>query len=168
MILGSITFSAGWFNNEEPVVQAGGAIVVAGLVLLGAAVGLSTWQEERKKAREQQQREAYATLVLQLLSRFGAAGDWDPKTEARVRTQVVVWAEAPVIEKLSAWHAVYDLHVPDVAPGQRVSLTCEAKAAFEKATVEVVQAVRTQLSPDDNVTVGQLTQVLFNKPTHPG
>jgi hypothetical protein len=84
--------------------------------------------------------------------------------EASVRAQVAVWAEANVVQKLNAWHAVYDLHVPDIPPGQPFHPSREAKAAFEKATAEVVQAVRKELSPDDVVSVEELTRALFNKP----
>lgn len=166
IVLGSIAFCVGWSGpNEDPVIQATGAVVVAGLALLGATAGLSTWQEERRRAREQHQRDTYATLVVQLLSRFGASGPYDPTTEANVRAQVATWADVTVVKKLSAWHAVYDRYVPAVAAGLSVTLNSDAKAAFEKATAEVVQAVRKDLSPDDNATVQELIQALFNKPS---
>jgi len=165
IVVGSITFCFGWSGpNEDPVMQAAGAVVVAGLALLGAATGLSTWQEERRRAREQQQRDTYATLVLQLVSRFSASGSYDPQAEARVRAQAAVWADVTVIEKLSAWHAVYDQYVPAAGIGQMVSLSPDAKAAFERATAEVVQAVRKDLSPGDSASVRELTQALFNRP----
>lgn len=166
IIAGSIIFCAGWSGkNEDPVMQAAGAVVVAGLALLGAAAGLSTWRDERKRAREQQQRDTYATLVLQLLSRFTATGAWNPQEEAKVRAQVAVWADVSVVRKLSAWHAVYDQHVPEAAPGQAVHLSSDAKAAFEKVTAELTQAVRKEISPGDDASVQLLTQALFNRPT---
>ncbi|HYP24627.1 MAG TPA: hypothetical protein VEV43_13740, partial [Actinomycetota bacterium] len=162
---GSVTFCAGWLGkNEDPVLQASGAVVVAGLALLGAAAGLSTWQEERQRAREQQQREVYAALAFQLLSRFTGVGGSDPQLLAALRTQVTVWAEGPVVEKLGAWNAVYDRYVPDLADGEVFRLSSEAKAEFERATAEVVGAVRKELSPGDDVSVETLTHALFNKP----
>jgi len=165
IIAGSISFYIGWSGeNEDTVMQSAGAVVVAGLALLGATAGLSTWHDERERARELQQRDVYATLVLQLLSRFSGAGTWNPQTEVQVRTQVAIWADPAVVKKLSAWNKVYDRHVAS-APTGLFKLTPEAKAAFEAATAEVAQAVRQELSPNDSVNVAELTQALFNQPS---
>jgi hypothetical protein len=164
IVLGTAAFLVGWSSTGEgALTQSAGAVIVAGLALLGAAAGLSTWQEERRLAREQQQREAYVALVLQLVSRFNTAGPggWNAQDEARVRSQIAVWGAIGVVAKVTAWHAVYDRHVPANVDGQ-VPLTAEAMAAFEIATAEVVQAVRTELLPGDTASVQQLTRVLFN------
>lgn len=70
----------------------------------------------------------------------------------------------PFVQRLSAWNAVYDLHVPDIPLSEVFHLSAEAKAAFEKATAEVVQAVRTELAPGDILSVEELAGALFSKP----
>lgn len=151
-------------RNEGPFVQASGAIVVAGLALLGVAAGIASWRDERERARKQQQEEAYATLVLQLLARFTSVVA-DPQDEARIRAKVAVWAEMPVIRALNEWNEVYDRHVSNVSAGQFFELSDVGSAEFEEATASVAQAVRKELNPGDTVTVDELKRTLFNKPS---
>ena len=168
IIVGLVALCVGWSGtNQDSVIRAAGVVMVAGLALLGAAAGLSTWQEERKRAREQHQRDTYAALVQQLVSRFTPGGKWDAHEEVRVRAQVAIWAEPTVLQKLGAWQALIDRQLRAHLAGSQITLSREDKAAFEKATAELVQAVRKELSSGDTASVELLTRATFNNPSLP-
>lgn len=169
VVLGAAMFFVGFTQKNDAVVQSSAAVTVAGLALLGASAGLATWKEERRKAREQQQRDTYSSLVLHMLDRFARSRPYDPAAEAVVRSKVVTWAEASVVNQLAAWNKTYDQHIAtDVNGGATVSVTPVARADFERATAELVQAVRKDLAPKDQAAVDDILHALFNRPSKPG
>lgn len=89
-------FARGWLTQRDVLVEQGVALAVAGMALVGIAVGLSTWREERRRAREEKQRGTDAELVQQLFARFGP-DDWDLKREIQLRAEVVTWAHPEVV-----------------------------------------------------------------------
>lgn len=164
IIGGSVLIALGWHESDGAVVQAGGATVVAGLGLAGVTAGISTWRHERRLALEKERQEATGELVYQLLARF-AGVPWDAQVEAQLRSKVAVWGNVQVVEKLRAWNATFDKHVPSSSsPGAMITLSDEASADFRRATAEVAQAVRKQFNPRDKVTFAQLENALFNMP----
>lgn len=161
---GAILIGVGWHKGNGAVIQAGGAMLVAGLALAGVAAGISTWRDERRLAIESERQEATGVLVYQLLARF-AGVPWDPQVEADLRSKVAVWGDVEVVEKLRAWNEILVKHVPpDLPPNTTVALSKEAAAEFRLATAEVAQAVRRQFNRRDRATVDQLTGALFNFP----
>jgi hypothetical protein len=162
---GAILVGVGWHKNDGPIVQAGGATLVAGLALTGVAAGISTWRDERKLAIEKERQEATGLLVYQLLARFAGIA-WDPQVEAELRSKVAVWGDVEVVDKLRAWNEIFGKHVPlELPPNTKVELTAEASAEFRLATAEVAHAVRRQFDSRDKATVEQLLGALFNVPS---
>ena len=158
---GSIAMLFGACAGESKVAQAGAAIVVAGLALFGVAAGLATWQEERRKARELHQREAYTALVQHTFARFN--GTSNSAAEATVRAQAAVWGNAAVVQKLAAWNEAYDNHVPAAPTGQLVTLTPEGRKAVRTALADLIVAVRQDLAPGDSVKSEEVVHALFNQ-----
>lgn len=164
IIGGAILVGVGWHKNNGPIVQAGGATLVAGLALAGVAAGISTWRDERRLAIEKERQEATGLLVYQLLARF-AGIKWDPQVEAELRSKVAVWGDVEVVEKLRAWNETFDKHIPSgLPPNTEIKLSNEASAEFRRATAEVAHAVRKQFNPRDKANVDQLLGALFNCP----
>lgn len=164
--LGAIAFLAGVIWNNDAVIGPSGAVVVAALALAGATAGFTTWQDERERAREKEQRDTYSELVRSTLRGFSYLS-YDPAEQATLRAQVVTWADAKVVKKLAVWRGVYDRHVGSAPSGTRVALTPIAKAEFEVATAELALAIRHEIAPGDQVTVQELKAALFNNPSTP-
>lgn len=164
MIGGAVLIGVGWHKSADPIVQAGGAALVAGLALAGVAAGISTWRDERRRVIEKERQEATGALVYQLLARF-AGVPWDSQAEAKLRSSVAIWGDVDVVEKLRAWNETFNKHIPrGTVPKTTFPLSDDMSAVFRRATAEVAHAVRRQFNPRDRATVDQLERALFNVP----
>jgi hypothetical protein len=161
-LLGLAAFGRGWNTGEDVLVQMGRALVVAALTLFGVAAGLSTWRDERDRAREVQQRETYAQLVHQLFLRF-TDGEWDQAKEAELRAKVVTWADPPVVIALDQWLREFDKIVPAGSSGT-LAIDADQAATMRRQTALVAQAVRGELAVTQGASVEQVEGALFNTP----
>ena len=160
-LVGGAGFLRGWSTGKADLLQASGPVVVASLALLGAAAGLSTWRNERHKAREAKQRESYARLIEQAFGRFAGSG-FDPAGEAKLRAEVVTWGDPKVVQALAQWNQAYDAAVPDGATGQ-VALSKVQQKKMRLAIATMVFAVREELEVQAGATASEIEMALFNK-----
>lgn len=154
-------FLRGWNTGNADLLQASGPLVVASLALLGVAAGLSTWRDERHKAREVQQRESYARLVEQTFSRF-AGQQFDAEGEAKLRAEAVTWGDPKVVKAMAYWNEAFDSAVTADASGVAV-LSPEQQRTMREAMAAMVFAVRHELQVESGATTKDIEKALFNK-----
>lgn len=154
-------FLGGWNTGNAVLLQTSGTVGVASLALFGAAAGLSTWRDERHKAREVQQRESYARLIEQTFSRF-VGQQFDPEGEAKLRAEVVTWGDPRVVKALVGWNEAFDSAVPPNTSGV-VELSPEQQRTMREAMAAMVFAVRQELQVESGATTRDIEKALFNR-----
>jgi type II secretory pathway pseudopilin PulG len=161
-VFGLVAFVAGWITTQAHLVQGGGAVVAASLVAMTASIGLTSWADERRKARVEKQQAVYTELVQQLMSR-SKSDHYDPSQETSIRAQVSTWGSRAVLTALGRWHEAYDAIVPIGAQGM-VTLSEDGSRRIGVATAELVTAVRREIDSDDSTEVSEVLDALFNQP----
>jgi type II secretory pathway pseudopilin PulG len=161
-VVGVVAFTTGWIKTQAHLVQVGGAVVAASLVAMTAAIGLTSWADERRKVRVEKQQTVYTDLVQQLVSRFRGEG-YDPHREAELRAQVSTWGSRAVVMARGRWHEAYDEAIPATTRGT-VTLSEVAGRRMRFATAELVTAVRREIDPSDATQVDEVADALFNQP----
>jgi hypothetical protein len=159
-VVGLAGYLQGWNTGNTDLMQTAGPLVVAALALLGVAAGLKTWRDERLKAREVQQRDSYARLIEGTFSRF-AGGQFDAAGEAKLRADVVTWADPKVVRALADWNRAFDDIATEDVQGVAV-LTPEQQQRMREAMAAMVYAVREELRIDPGATRGDVEKALFN------
>lgn len=77
-------------------------IVVASVTYIGALAGISVWEDERRKIREERARETYQRVITMLMKQF--AGEFDIHRLAETRALLAMWGDSKVIEAAAEWN----------------------------------------------------------------
>lgn len=159
--IGLAGFLRGWNTGNPDLLQTSGPLVVASLALIGVAAGLTTWKDERHKAREAQQRESYAKLIERTFGRF-AGQQFDGAGEAKLRAEVVTWGDPKVVKALAGWNRAYDSAVTSSATGV-VALSSEQQKTMREGMSAMVFAVRQELNVESGASESDIERALFNQ-----
>jgi len=77
-------------------------IVVASITYIGALTGISVWEDERRKIREEKARETYQRVITVLMKQF--TGEFDIQQVAETRASLAIWGDSEVIKAASRWN----------------------------------------------------------------
>lgn len=89
-------------ESASNVLRGCAPIVVASITYIGALTGISVWEDERRKIREEKARETYQRVITMLMKQF--AGEFDIHQVAETRASLAIWGDSEVIKAASEWN----------------------------------------------------------------
>lgn len=132
-------------------------IVVASITYIGALAGISVWEDERRKIREEKARETYQCVITMLMKQF--TGEFNIHRLAETRALLAMWGDSKVIEAAAEWNrtiakikddyrksesdAVYGEH--DTNEGDKFSLNDAQQRDVETKLAALVTAIRSSV-----------------------
>lgn len=150
-------------------------IVVASITYIGALTGISVWEDERRKIREEKARETYQCVITMLMKQF--TGEFNIHRVAETRALLAIWGDSKVIEAASEWNRTIAEIRDDVKKAEsdgvhakrsdseddELHLNDIQRRKIEAKVATLVTTIRSSIFEESTIDIKKIEAVLFDR-----
>lgn len=149
-------------------------IVVASITYIGALTGISVWEDERRKIREEKAREAYQSVITVLMRQF--AGKFDINKLAETRALLAMWGDPEVLKAASKWNETIAKIRDDIKKSEsdgvcardsneddKLHLNDIQQREVETRVAALVAAIRSSIFEEPAIDIKEIGSILFDR-----
>ena len=149
-------------------------IVVASITYIGALTGISVWEDERRKIREEKAREAYQSVITMLMRQF--TGKFDINELAETRALLAMWGDPGVIKAASKWNETIAKIRDDIKKSEsdgvcarrsneddKLHLNDIQQREVETRVAALVTAIRSSIFEESAIDAKEIGAILFDR-----
>lgn len=150
-------------------------IVVASITYIGALTGISVWEDERRKIREEKARETYQGVITMLMKQF--TGEFDIQRVAETRALLAIWGDSEVIEAASEWNRTIAEIRDDIKKAENDGVHAKRsdneddklhfndiqRRKIEAKVATLVTTIRSSIFEESTIDIKEIEAVLFDR-----
>lgn len=162
-------------ESASNVLRGCAPIVVASITYIGALTGISVWEDERRKIREEKARETYQRVITMLMKQF--AGEFNIHRVAETRALLAIWGDSKVIEAASEWNRTIAEIRDDVKKAESDGVHVKhsdneddelhfndiQRRKIEAKVATLVTTIRSSIFEESTIDIKKIEAVLFDR-----
>jgi len=162
-------------ESASNVLRGCAPIVVASITYIGALTGISVWEDERRKIREEKARETYQGVITMLMKQF--TGEFDIQRVAETRALLAIWGDSEVIEAASEWNRTIAEIRDDIKKAENDGVHAKRsdneddklhfndiqRRKIEAKVATLVTTIRSSIFEESTIDIKEIEAVLFDR-----
>ena len=162
-------------ESASNVLRGCAPIVVASITYIGALTGISVWEDERRKIREEKARETYQGVITMLMKQF--TGEFDIQRVAETRALLAIWGDSEVIEAASEWNRTIAEIRDDIKKAENDGVHAKRsdneddklhfndiqRLKIEAKVATLVTTIRSSIFEESTIDIKEIEAVLFDR-----
>lgn len=162
-------------ESASNVLRGCAPIVVASITYIGALTGISVWEDERRKIREEKARETYQGVITMLMKQF--TGEFDIQRVAETRALLAIWGDSKVIEAAAGWNRTIAEIRDDIKKAENDGVHAKRsdneddklhfndiqRRKIEAKVATLVTTIRSSIFEESTIDIKEIEAVLFDR-----
>lgn len=162
-------------ESASNVLRGCAPIVVASITYIGALTGISVWEDERRKIREEKARETYQGVITMLMKQF--TGEFDIQRVAETRALLAIWGDSEVIEAAAGWNRTIAEIRDDIKKAENDGVHAKRsdneddklhfndiqRRKIEAKVATLVTTIRSSIFEESTIDIKEIEAVLFDR-----